>query len=112
MAYEKASNQHVNLSKSCCIPSKHITARRRSSITGFTGLAMSSFPITYLGTPLFAGRAKVSYFNSMIEKVVSKLEGWKAKFLSAGGKLTADEVSFALNSYSHFVCYPCAKADN
>uniref|UniRef100_A0A7N0T1G9 Uncharacterized protein n=1 Tax=Kalanchoe fedtschenkoi TaxID=63787 RepID=A0A7N0T1G9_KALFE len=45
-------------------------------------------PTPYLGCPLFSGRPKISMFESTMDKIIGKLAGWKAKLLSAGGKLT------------------------
>lgn len=53
-----------------------------------TGFARHSFPIRYLGFPLFFGRCKVSYFGGLSQSVLGRIVSWKSKFLSIGGRIT------------------------
>lgn len=43
-------------------------------------------PIDYLGVPLFKGRAKVTYFQSIMAKIKKRVDDWGAKLLSTTGK--------------------------
>ncbi|KAJ3688152.1 hypothetical protein LUZ61_017316 [Rhynchospora tenuis] len=45
-------------------------------------------PITYLGLPLTIRRPKKILFQPLINAFQRKLDGWKARFLSLGGRLT------------------------
>lgn len=42
----------------------------------------------YLGVPIFYGRAKAVFYQHLVDKVIRVPEGWKARILSFGGKLT------------------------
>lgn len=42
----------------------------------------------YLGAPIYKGRCKCMYFDETVGKLAQKLEGWKSRFLSFGGKIT------------------------
>lgn len=45
-------------------------------------------PIVYFDAPIFKGRRKTSYFNDLEMNIRKRIDGWKARFLSFGGKLT------------------------
>ncbi|KAJ3707671.1 hypothetical protein LUZ61_011376 [Rhynchospora tenuis] len=45
-------------------------------------------PITYMGLPLSIRRPKKIHFQPLISAFQRKLDGWKARFLSLGGRLT------------------------
>ena len=54
---------------------------------------VSSIPLAadlgkYLGFPLFQRRVKQEDFNFLINKLKSKLSGWKAKLLNRTGRIT------------------------
>lgn len=42
----------------------------------------------YFDAPIFKGRRKTSYFNDLEMNIRKRIDGWKAWFLSFGGKLT------------------------
>ena len=48
---------------------------------------MGTLPIQYLGLPLSTGQIRSADWQSVVEKVEQRLEGWKAKVLSKGGRL-------------------------
>ena len=74
--------------------------REKSEFTGF-GLSqeeesqcsralstpVGALPIRYLGLPLSAGQLRVADWQPVVGKVEQRLEGWKAKILSKGGRL-------------------------
>ena len=56
-----------------------------------------SFPIRYLGYPLYYGRKKKEYFAGLCLAVVSKVDSWKNRLLSVGGSVVLlKHVLFAL----------------
>ena len=74
--------------------------REKSEFTGFglsqdkesqcscaLGTPMGTLPIRYLGLPLSTGQLHGTDWQSVVEKVEQRLEGWKAKVLSKGGRL-------------------------
>ena len=86
--YEAVSGQHMNAEKSSFIPSSKRDMTYSEKIHEVTGFRASSFPIKYLGVPLFKGKGRAVYFEGLIAQVRSRLAGWKTKLLSTGGKLT------------------------
>ena len=51
------------------------------------GTPVGTLPIRYLGLPLSTGKVRVADGHPVIEKVEKRLEGWKARVLSKGGRL-------------------------
>ena len=47
-----------------------------------------SFPIKYLGYPLYVGRGKLTYFSGIAESMSKQVFAWNSNLLSYGGKLT------------------------
>nr|GMD12839.1 uncharacterized protein LOC109153875 [Ipomoea batatas] len=45
-----------------------------------------SFPFTYLGCPVYAGRKKYIYFASVVEEVKAECLSWQRRVLSKGRK--------------------------
>lgn len=86
--YERSSGQQINLEKSSIFVSKYINGRKLARIQNLLGCKIKEFPFTYLGAPLYKGRCKEVYFERLIQIMCSKLEGWKANFLSFAGKIT------------------------
>ena len=43
---------------------------------------------TYLGTPIFTSRRKVSSYQFIIDKIRNKIEGWQTRYLSVARRVT------------------------
>lgn len=71
--------------------------RRVVIIARITGLSRCSFPLNYLGVPIFYGRAKTLFFEYLVDKVRNELDRWKARILSFGGRITL--IKTVLQSY-------------
>lgn len=56
-------------------------------IKSLTKFQQGAFPLTYFGCPLFVDRPNRRIFDPFLSKMNGKIEGWKGKFLSYGGKL-------------------------
>lgn len=94
--YERSSAELVNQGKSrFYIHDKY--QRRVPVIERATRLTRLLLSLIYLGVLIFYGRAKAIYFEHMVEKVRKALEGWKAKLLSFGGRITL--IKSILTSY-------------
>lgn len=61
-----------------------------------TGFVKGSFPLTYLGYLISHGKLKKCHFSGLIKKVQNKLQEWKGKMLSFGGKTVL--INSVLNS--------------
>nr|XP_016469034.1 PREDICTED: uncharacterized protein LOC107791464 [Nicotiana tabacum] len=86
--YEHTSRQQINRQKSHFMvspPAFPATIRGVQQITGFT---KKESPITYMGCPLYIGRMRIVYFNSLVAKVISRIKGWQSRILSYGGRAT------------------------
>ncbi|KAL3652392.1 hypothetical protein CASFOL_002073 [Castilleja foliolosa] len=86
--YALSSGQMISYDKSSIYCSKHITSTRINNIKSRLQCKVGSLPFTYLGSPIFKGYGKVSYFEELIHKIVQRLESWRGKFLSFAGKIT------------------------
>lgn len=66
--YHKAAHSHIKEVEDC---------------TTFT---KGNFPLMYLGCPIGHARKRKMHFSELIKKVQGKLQAWKGKLLSFGGK--------------------------
>ncbi|XP_060216327.1 uncharacterized protein LOC132643819 [Lycium barbarum] len=85
--YEKASGQLVNKEKSFFLTSIKTSPYRINRLRNCTDFMDKPFPFNYLGCPIYAGRKRIAYFDSMVTKVVKRMNGWQGKMLSFGGKV-------------------------
>ncbi|WCJ18876.1 RNA-directed DNA polymerase (reverse transcriptase)-related family protein [Euphorbia peplus] len=84
--YERASGQKINLSKSSISFSRHcpiLACQETSEILGVTTVAL---PDRYLGLPSVVGRSRTQVFGYVEDAVKTRLNSWKARFLSRAGK--------------------------
>uniref|UniRef100_A0A1S4DHZ1 Reverse transcriptase domain-containing protein n=1 Tax=Nicotiana tabacum TaxID=4097 RepID=A0A1S4DHZ1_TOBAC len=83
-AYEAASWQLVNKTKSA-VYLHHLTNMEVvSKVERITGIQRNEFPIIYLGCPIFYARRKLEYYQPLITKVMDKMQSWQGKLLSVG----------------------------
>ncbi|MQL68439.1 hypothetical protein Taro_000722 [Colocasia esculenta] len=87
-AYEAASGQRINNSKSQFVLSRKAPAATSASIKRITGFRSQDGSINYLGIHLHEGRVKISDFKYLFEKINGKFSSWKSKFLSQAGRTT------------------------
>jgi hypothetical protein len=57
-------------------------------LASILGYSVVSLPIKYLGLPLSAKYKDSNICTSIIEKMETRLAGWKRLYLSKGGRLT------------------------
>uniref|UniRef100_A0A251TIJ6 Putative reverse transcriptase domain-containing protein n=1 Tax=Helianthus annuus TaxID=4232 RepID=A0A251TIJ6_HELAN len=57
------------------------------SMARFMGCTVGEFPFQYLGIKVGANMNRVSHWDPVIETIRSRLQSWKAKVLSIGGRL-------------------------
>lgn len=85
--FENMSGLKINFNKSELImvsedPTKSL------SFSEILNCAVGSWPIKYLGVPVSGGRLHVIDWLPLDEKLLKRLDGWKGKSLSSGGRLT------------------------
>jgi hypothetical protein len=76
------SGQQVNEAKSSILFSKNTLASTIRSIKGIIPFHDSSLSATYLSLPFILGNSKKRAFQPILDKVLHKIEGWRAKTLS------------------------------
>ncbi|GAV79223.1 hypothetical protein CFOL_v3_22688 [Cephalotus follicularis] len=77
--YEEFSGQLINRDKSYFVVSSKMTRQRTDLISAWSNFEGQSLPIKYLGIPLF---------EDLVERISSRIQNWKCKLLSFGGKIT------------------------
>lgn len=107
--YCVASGQLINFDKSSVQFSSNVSPSLCSSICTLSGLQVSLPNAKYLGLPSFWGRSKAEAYDFLIEKVVSKLQGWKMKLLLQAARETLIKVVVqAIPSYA-IACFAFPK---
>ncbi|KAL9676312.1 hypothetical protein QQ045_004526 [Rhodiola kirilowii] len=82
------SGEKMNPSKSKIFFSKHIGMDRRKRILMGTKFLEGTFPMNYLGAPLFLGRARIAYFKTLEDNIRGRIMGWTKSFLNISGRAT------------------------
>lgn len=78
--FGRATGLQVNLSKSSVVPIRCENIDLQDVLNNFNG-KRTGFPITYLGLPLTIGRIKRAHLQPVMDKLHSRLAGWKGKLL-------------------------------
>ena len=84
--FEAVSGLRVNLAKSSLLPVGEVD--NIQLLAGVLGCSIDSFPSTYLGLPLGARFKEKAIWDPIIGRFEKRLSGWKARYLSKGGRLT------------------------
>ncbi len=99
--YEASSGQQLNREKTAIFFSPNTSPATRKSIQDFWGSSGVQNFDKYLGLPALIGRSKRAIFNGLKERIVSRLQGWKEKFLSkAGREILIKAVAQAIPTYT------------
>ncbi|KAL9688993.1 hypothetical protein QQ045_033422 [Rhodiola kirilowii] len=85
------SGQQLNNDKSFIFCSEDMSNTRQKQILEVTKFHKGTFPVKYLGVPLYVGRTKIEYFKDLEEKVQKRMGGWMKNIISFGGKVTLIE---------------------
>jgi hypothetical protein len=89
------SGQQVNVGKSSLLFSKNTSSSTINSIKGIFLYKLTSSSSYYLGLPFIIGKSKKEAFQPILDKVLNKIEGWRAKTLSQAGKTVLIEACAA-----------------
>ncbi|XP_019152396.1 PREDICTED: uncharacterized protein LOC109149189 [Ipomoea nil] len=97
----KSSGQKVNKIKSNIFFSKNVCREDVHKIATIAGIPATDDLGRYLGVPSLHGRITKEHYRSILDRVQSKLEGWKTRFLSlAGRQVLTQSVLNAIPSYA------------
>jgi hypothetical protein len=95
------SDQSVSASKSSIRFNKNTNPATSESILNIFPFSTNHSKSLYLGLPIFMGNSKIRAFQSITDKVLGRIEGWRAKTLSQVGRLVLiKSVAAALPSYA------------
>ncbi|XP_060195488.1 uncharacterized protein LOC132624780 [Lycium barbarum] len=86
--YEIASGQLINKAKSSVYLHDKVDEVTVLKVERVTGINRHVFSLMYLGCPIYYSRAFLAFYSDLITKVRNKLQGWKGKLLSFGGRAT------------------------
>lgn len=99
--FERVSGQRVNLQKSQVYFSTNVDRAKAEDLAGLAGIKQVHNMGSYLGVPSIQGRVKKDSYAYILDRVNSKLDGWKMKFLSfAGRQIMAQTILNTIPYYS------------
>jgi hypothetical protein len=96
--YCSLSGQSLNLDKSELYCSPNMPSQQKIKMAQDLGVKLVPQPSKYLGVNFKLRGNRIADFQDLIDKISSKLQGWKAKLLSQAGRLTL--INSVLNSIS------------
>lgn len=95
------SGQSMNLHKSKMYVSPNLPISEARNLSHICGIALTDDLGNYLGIPLLHSRVNKNHFNRIIEKIQSRLAGWKTSTLAFTGRATLiQSVTSASPSYT------------
>jgi hypothetical protein len=99
--YCRWSGQSINASKSSIRFSRNTNNTTTEHISNIIPYPSNTNTFLYLGLPILIRNSKKIAFQGIIDKVLSRIEGWRAKTLFQAGKLVLiKSVVTALPSYA------------
>ena len=84
--YERASGQQINREKTQQFFSTNTNQSMQEHIKSKIGVSATHRIKSYPSLPSFVGRGKKKSFNYLREQIWLKIQGWKEKLLSKGGR--------------------------
>lgn len=95
------SGQKLSLQKSKMFVSKNFSSNYARSLSYQCGIPLTQDLGKYLGSPLLHKRINKSLFNDILEKLRTRLSGWKARHLSLAARTTLiQSVTSTIPSYN------------
>lgn len=99
--YENASGQRINRDKTNLFFNSNIGETIQATIKGFWGAPVTLSQEKYLGLHIIVGRNKKRAFVNLKDRVLKRIQGWRDKILSTGGKeILIKAVAQAIPSYT------------
>ena len=100
--FEAALGLKVNLAKSVLIPVGNV--QQVDYLASILGCEVASLPLKYLGLPLGAPNNASHIWDDILEKMESRLAGWKRPFLSKRGRVTLIKITL-VNIPTYYVSF-------
>ena len=97
--YESASGQKINYDKSEVSFSRGVSIERKAELTRILNMRQVDKHDRYLGIPSISRRSKKQIFDSLLDRIWKKLQGWKEKLPRAGKEVLLKSVIQAIPSY-------------
>ncbi|XP_057770983.1 uncharacterized protein LOC130990768 [Salvia miltiorrhiza] len=85
--YANVSGQHCNKIKSTVFFGKGVSLRSRRRLQRDLGFSPGSLPFSYLGVPVFAGRASSVRLAGIWDRIIAHFPKWQGMQLSMAGRL-------------------------
>jgi hypothetical protein len=85
--YQRCSGQKLQLEKCKFFLPTSAPRERVRVVRDTTLFSRGTFPLIYLGVPVGPGKCLTSHFQTLIDRVQAKAQGWQANLLSEGGRL-------------------------
>jgi hypothetical protein len=82
--FEQVSGMRINFHKSEIVPF-NLDERRIHMISLLFGCPIGSLPMKYLGVPLHVDRLRREDIQSVVDKIVKKIAGWRGRLLPLVG---------------------------
>ncbi|XP_058068773.1 uncharacterized protein LOC131218108 [Magnolia sinica] len=111
-AYEQASGQKVNFSKSSFILPKKASLAKAHKIRDVTDFKQASFPCTYLGVPLMKGKIRSAPLLPLIHKILGRIEGWKARILNPAARMSLRDSPVPMSSREDTLAWDLTASGN
>ena len=98
--FAEASGLRMNTAKSKALASKSIARSKKERLESTSGISFTGSLGKYLGFNIIQGRVKREHFNSLLDRLKSKLSAWRGKLLNKAGRVTlAKAVITTIPSY-------------
>lgn len=104
--FEAMSGLKVNFFKSGVI-GVGVEENRVMPLADIMGCRVSSLPVSYLGMPFSVGYSSKALRNPVVERVEHRLTGWKAEYLSIGGRITLIQIVLSNLLIYHMSLFKC-----
>lgn len=78
--------KYINFDKSSVTFSSNMCDNDKQLVCDILDVSLMNCDAKYLGLPSFLGKSKTETYSFIVEKTLGKLQGWKQKQMSQGGK--------------------------
>nr|AAX95130.1 retrotransposon protein, putative, unclassified [Oryza sativa Japonica Group]ABG22397.1 retrotransposon protein, putative, unclassified [Oryza sativa Japonica Group] len=106
--FAQTSGLHTNISKTEIYPIRCENINLVSLLANFPGM-VKQFPCRYLGLPLHIRKLRKIDFLPLIEKIGSRIPGWKGRFFTSAGTKTQVQSILSSMPIHHFTALQVPK---